>query len=89
MPEWERQLITDGTRQRKRRSRMTMSEIRHRSIHGFMLNIIAGLIAYQLKDSKPSLNITSDEFSMMAVGKLFNYVLLCTKLEYEMNLFSY
>ena len=40
---------------------------RHRSIHGFMLNIIAGLIVYQLKDSKPSLNITSDEFSLVTV----------------------
>ncbi|ORU95050.1 MAG: transposase [Cycloclasticus sp. symbiont of Bathymodiolus heckerae] len=37
---------------------------RHRSMHGFMLNIIAGLIAYSLKENKPSLKITSEEFSM-------------------------
>ncbi len=41
---------------------------RHRSVHGFMLNIIAGLIAYSLKDNKPSLRITSEEFSMMTVS---------------------
>lgn len=41
---------------------------RHRSVHGFMLNIIAGLIAYSLKDNKPSLKITSEEFSMMTVS---------------------
>jgi len=26
MPEWEKQLLTDGTRQRNRRSRLTMSD---------------------------------------------------------------
>jgi hypothetical protein len=41
---------------------------RHRSVHGFMLNIVAGLIAYSLKDNKPSLKITSEEFSMMTVS---------------------
>ncbi len=41
---------------------------RHRSVHGFMLNIIAGLIAYSLKENKPSLKITSEEFSMMTVS---------------------
>jgi len=40
---------------------------RHRSVHGFMLNIIAGLIAYSLKDNEPSLRINSEEFSMMTV----------------------
>jgi hypothetical protein len=37
---------------------------RHRSVHGFMLNIIAG----PLKDNKPSLRITSEELSMMTVS---------------------
>jgi hypothetical protein len=41
---------------------------RHRSVYGFMLNIIAGLIAYSLKENKPSLRITSEEFSMMTVS---------------------
>lgn len=41
---------------------------RHRSVHGFMLNIIAGLIAYSLKESKPSLKITSEEFEIMTAS---------------------
>jgi hypothetical protein len=32
-----------------------------------MLNMIAGLIAYQLKDSKPQLNITNAEFNAITV----------------------
>ncbi len=40
---------------------------RHRSVHGFMLNIIAGLIAYSLRENKPSLKISSEEFNMMVV----------------------
>lgn len=31
---------------------------RHRSVHGFMLNLIGGLIAYCLKEGKPSLNLS-------------------------------
>jgi len=38
---------------------------RHRSVHGFMLNLIGGLIAYCLKDNKPSLNLSSDEFDTL------------------------
>lgn len=34
---------------------------RHRSLHGFMLNLLGGLIAYCLKPEKPSLNITPTE----------------------------
>ena len=40
---------------------------RHSSVHGFMLNMIAGLIAYQLKDNKPQLNLTNAEFNAIAV----------------------
>ncbi|MGL4735603.1 MAG: transposase, partial [Enterovibrio sp.] len=40
---------------------------RHRSVSGFMLNMIAGLIAYQLRDNKPQLNITHAEFDAIAV----------------------
>ena len=34
---------------------------RHRSLHGFMLNLLGGLIAYCLKPQKASLNITDIE----------------------------
>ena len=34
---------------------------RHKSLHGFMLNLLGGLIAYCLKPSKPSLNMTDVE----------------------------
>lgn len=38
---------------------------RHRSIHGFMLNLLGGLVAYCLKDDKPSLDLTAKEFDML------------------------
>lgn len=38
---------------------------RHRSVHGFMLNLIGGLIAYCLKENKPSLNLSGDEFDCL------------------------
>ncbi len=42
---------------------------RHRSLHGFMLNLLGGLIAYCLKPEKPSLNITTSEKSgLMAMA---------------------
>jgi hypothetical protein len=47
-----------------------MSQIahtRHRSMHGFMLNRIGGLIACQLKETKPQLNITNAEFGAIVV----------------------
>jgi len=37
-----------------------MSQIeysRHRSVHNFLVNLIAGLVAYSLKLKKPSLNL--------------------------------
>ncbi|AYA39373.1 IS982 family transposase [Xenorhabdus nematophila] len=34
---------------------------RHRSLHGFMLNLLGGLIAYCLKPKKPSLNLSNTE----------------------------
>jgi len=36
---------------------------RHRSIHGFMLNLIGGLIAYCLKDNKPSINLSTNDMA--------------------------
>ncbi|MGL6177036.1 MAG: IS982 family transposase, partial [Vibrionaceae bacterium] len=44
-----------------------IEHVRHRSEPGFMLNMIAGLIAYQLKDIKPQLNIPHAEFDAIAV----------------------
>ena len=41
---------------------------RHRSVSGFMLNVIAGLVAYSLKDKKPKLNITDVERNTMVVA---------------------
>ena len=37
----------------------------HRSEHGFMLNLLGGLIAYCLKDDKPSLNLNAEEIDML------------------------
>lgn len=41
---------------------------RHRSINGFMLNLMAGLVAYCLKENKPALNITDLERNSMVVA---------------------
>lgn len=38
---------------------------RHRSVHGFMLNLLGGLIAYCLKSNKPSLNLTAQDFDLL------------------------
>lgn len=38
---------------------------RHRSMHGFMLNLMGGLVAYCLKDKKPSLNISDFEYQTL------------------------
>jgi hypothetical protein len=38
---------------------------RHRSLNGFMLNLLGGLVAYCLKDNKPTLNLTSIELNAM------------------------
>ncbi len=36
---------------------------RHRRIHGFMLNLVGGLIAYCLKDNKPAINLSENEMA--------------------------
>jgi hypothetical protein len=41
---------------------------RHRSMNGFMLNLLAGLVAYCLKKDKPSLNITDVERNIIVVA---------------------
>ena len=38
---------------------------RHRSHHGFMLNMLAGLVAYCLKEDKPSLDLTAAELELL------------------------
>jgi transposase len=43
---------------------------RHRSTHGFMLNLLGGLIAYCLKSDKPSLNLTAQEFELLSSNNL-------------------
>lgn len=43
---------------------------RHRSVHGFMLNLIGGLVAYCLKDDKPGLNLTAQEFELLGNNSL-------------------
>ncbi|MDT8371235.1 MAG: transposase, partial [Gammaproteobacteria bacterium] len=41
---------------------------RHRSMNGFMLNLLAGLVAYCLKKDKPSLNLTDVERNAMVIA---------------------
>ena len=41
---------------------------RHRSPNGFMLNMLAGLVAYCLKESKPTLNISDLERNSMVLA---------------------
>ncbi len=38
---------------------------RHRSINGFMINMLAGLIVYCLKENKPSLDLNAEEIEIM------------------------
>ena len=42
-----------------------ISHSRHRSVVNFMVNIIAGLIAYTHQEKKPSLNLFDDEYSLL------------------------
>jgi len=41
---------------------------RHRSMNGFMLNLMAGLVAYCLKENKPSLKLSDLELNAMVVA---------------------
>ncbi|OXX39626.1 IS982 family transposase [Vibrio sp. V09_P4A23P171] len=43
---------------------------RHSSAHGFMLNLLGGLIAYCLKENKPSLDLTAQEFALLESNNL-------------------
>ena len=42
----------------------SIEHTRHRSIHGFMVNLSVGLIAYSLKTKKPSLDLTAQDFEL-------------------------
>lgn len=53
---------------------------RHRSIHNFAANLVAGLIAYQTLDKKPSLNlelIKKTEFGRLNLYRTQVYFSLC------------
>lgn len=41
---------------------------RHRSMNGFMLNLVAGLVAYCLKENKPHLNLTDVELNALVIA---------------------
>ena len=43
---------------------------RHRSMHGFILNLLGGLIAYSLKDEKPCLDLTAEDFELLESNNL-------------------
>ena len=59
----KRSLIEPVTDQLKNISQIVHS--RHRSIKNFMVNIIAGLVAYTYQEKKPSLNLTDDELALL------------------------
>ncbi len=44
---------------------------RHRSISNFLVNVIAGLIAYTHQDKKPSLNLTTEDLNSLQEAYLF------------------
>ena len=41
---------------------------RHRSMNGFMLNLVAGLVAYCFKENKPHLNLTDVELNALVIA---------------------
>jgi hypothetical protein len=58
---------------------------RHRSMNEFMLNLIAGLVAYCLKKDKPSFNSTDVELSSMIIAQAdlrLNKLQLCQYLSH-------
>ena len=44
---------------------------RHRSVCNFMVNVIAGLIAYTYQEKKPSLNLTIEDLDSLQEAHLF------------------
>jgi len=45
-----------------------MEHSNHRSVHGFTLNLMAGLMTYYLKENMPGLNLTDVELNSMDVA---------------------
>ena len=41
---------------------------RHRSVDNFFVNVVAGLIAYCHKEKKPALNLSPQDFNLLASG---------------------
>ncbi|EIX6432133.1 IS982 family transposase [Salmonella enterica] len=41
---------------------------RHRSLHGFMLNMVCGLVAYCLRENKPSVRMSRSEMTALMVA---------------------
>ena len=39
---------------------------RHRSLSNFLVNVVAGLIAYTYQDKKPSLNLTTEDLALLS-----------------------
>lgn len=59
----KRSLIETVNDQLKNISQIVHSQ--HRSIKNFMVNIIAGLVAYTYQDKKPSLNLSDEELALL------------------------
>jgi hypothetical protein len=63
---WKRFIIETINDQLKNISYIEHS--RHRSMSGFMLNLLGGLVAYCLKENKPSFNLTDVERNPMVIA---------------------
>ena len=48
----------------------SIEHTRHRSMHGFMLNLLAGLIAYSARDKKPCVDLTPQEHGLLKSTEL-------------------
>jgi hypothetical protein len=59
----KRSLIETVNDQLKNISQIVHS--RHRSLKNFMVNILAGLVAYTYQDKKPSLNLSDEELALL------------------------
>ncbi len=71
MPEWDKAMLFRSfiieTINDQLKNIIQIENSRHLSVHNFMLNIFAGLIAYSLKSNKPSLKISRKEFDLIVV----------------------
>jgi hypothetical protein len=69
---WDRAMLSKrfiiGTINDQLKNISFIGHSRHRSINGFTLNLMAGLVAYCLKENKPSLNLTNIERNAMIIA---------------------